>query len=162
MYVCIFVCSHNLIAGRCQQAVNNSLIGVNQNCLSALGRGNPLCFFPEMSLAYMVTPLFVLQSGYDSWQVQWFVVDVFLRGLCVRAAVRCVPTHPEDIAMPDSERLCIPDVTQMTSCATTLAAKYLAQYHQYQTRAHPQIDTFQAGTFDLHNRISYCECNACC
>jgi hypothetical protein len=46
------------------QQSNNSHIGVNQGCLAALGRDNPLCFFPEYSLAHMKTPMFVLQSGY--------------------------------------------------------------------------------------------------
>ena len=45
------------------QQSNNSDIGVNQNCLAAIGRDNPLCFFPEYSLKYMKTPMFVLQSG---------------------------------------------------------------------------------------------------
>jgi hypothetical protein len=46
------------------QQSNNSHIGVNQNCLAALGHDNPLCFFPEYSLQHMTTPMFVLQSGY--------------------------------------------------------------------------------------------------
>jgi hypothetical protein len=60
-----------------QQQSNNSKIGVNQNCLAAMGRGNPLCFFPEHSLEHMDTPMFVLNSGYDSWQTNfiWFTPD---------------------------------------------------------------------------------------
>lgn len=56
------------------QHANNSLYGVNQNCLDAMGHGNPLCFFPEYSLQHMTTPMFVLNSGYDSWQTNfiWF------------------------------------------------------------------------------------------
>lgn len=56
------------------QQSNNSQWGLNQNCLKALGRGNALCFFPEYSLQYMTTPMFVLNSGYDSWQTNfiWF------------------------------------------------------------------------------------------
>ena len=40
-----------------EQQVYNSLIGVYQRCLAALGRCNPLCFFPEYNLNYTVTPL---------------------------------------------------------------------------------------------------------
>lgn len=60
-----------------QQQSNNSLIGVNQRCLAAIGRWNPLCFFPEYNLKYTTTPLFVLNSGYDSWQTNfiWFTPD---------------------------------------------------------------------------------------
>jgi hypothetical protein len=56
------------------QHSNNSRYGVNQNCLDAMGHYNPLCFFPENSLQYMRTPLFILNSGYDSWQTNfiWF------------------------------------------------------------------------------------------
>jgi len=58
---------------RSQQS-NNSRYGVNQNCLNALGHGNSLCFFPEYLLQHTRTPMFVLNSGYDSWQTNfiWF------------------------------------------------------------------------------------------
>lgn len=59
------------------QHVNNSAFGANQNCLEAMGSDNPLCFFPEVTLEFTETPLFVLQSGYDSWQTNfiWFTPD---------------------------------------------------------------------------------------
>jgi hypothetical protein len=48
-----------------------------QACLRAEGSANPLCFFPEYALAHMRTPLFLLQSGYDSWQTNfiWLTPD---------------------------------------------------------------------------------------
>jgi hypothetical protein len=59
------------------QQSNNSVFGLNQNCLAAMGHANPLCFFPEYQLKYMKTPMFVLNSGYDSWQTNfiWFTPD---------------------------------------------------------------------------------------
>ena len=54
------------------QHVNMSTLG--SPCRKALGNSDARCFFPEFNLRHTTTPLFALQSGYDSWQTNfiWF------------------------------------------------------------------------------------------
>ena len=46
-----------------------SAAGVNQRCVAALGDEPWRCIFAQNSLTYIETPLFVLNSKYDSWQM---------------------------------------------------------------------------------------------
>ena len=80
------------------QQANNSRIGVNQNCLAALGRSNPLCFFPEYSLQYMKTPMFVLQSGYVSAHASIHrVFAIFFISVPLACAVVCLCSLTADL-----------------------------------------------------------------
>ena len=54
----------------------NATAGVNQDCVDAHGTGGPttdappyLCMFAEHTAVFTHTPIFALQSVYDSWQV---------------------------------------------------------------------------------------------
>jgi len=49
----------------------NCTSGVNQDCIGAHSAGGDtyLCFFAEHTTPYIKTPIFPLQSRYDSWQV---------------------------------------------------------------------------------------------
>jgi hypothetical protein len=49
----------------------NCTSGVNQDCIAAHQAGGDtyLCFFAEHTTPYIKTPIFPLQSRYDSWQV---------------------------------------------------------------------------------------------
>jgi hypothetical protein len=55
----------------------NSSEGLNSKCLE----NNPVspteCFFPEVTLPYIETPCFILNSAYDSWSIQhiWMTED---------------------------------------------------------------------------------------
>eukprot|EP00965_Chrysotila_dentata_P203574 6181809-Pleurochrysis_carterae.AAC.5 len=58
----------------------NATSGVNQDCITAHASGGAwpddptyLCFFAEHTVPYTHTPIFALQSEYDSWQ-QMYVV----------------------------------------------------------------------------------------
>jgi len=44
--------------------------GVNQNCLSKNRLDPAKCMFAEHSVPSIETPLFAMQSRYDSWQIQ--------------------------------------------------------------------------------------------
>jgi len=43
--------------------------GVNQKCVDFYGNDDWKCFFAEYSLPFVVTPVFLLQSKLDSWQI---------------------------------------------------------------------------------------------
>jgi len=49
----------------------NATSGVDQDCIGAHSAGGDtyLCFFAEHTTPYIKTPIFPLQSRYDSWQV---------------------------------------------------------------------------------------------
>jgi hypothetical protein len=46
---------------------SNARVGVNQACLAALN--DERCFFAEFSLAFTTTPVYMLQSRFDAWQM---------------------------------------------------------------------------------------------
>ena len=52
-----------------------SAAGVNQRCLAAHGSGGDnepwRCIFAQYTMPYLETPLFVLNSRFDSWQLCW-------------------------------------------------------------------------------------------
>uniref|UniRef100_A0A6B2L7Z4 Pectin acetylesterase n=1 Tax=Arcella intermedia TaxID=1963864 RepID=A0A6B2L7Z4_9EUKA len=49
-------------------SIMNSTEGVNRNCIKANTQQPALCFFAEHTVPHITTPLFPLQSRYDSWQ----------------------------------------------------------------------------------------------
>eukprot|EP00039_Didymoeca_costata_P030503 m.29923 g.29923 ORF g.29923 m.29923 type:complete len:389 (+) comp8151_c0_seq1:117-1283(+) len=56
----------------------NVTVGMNQACYEDKPAAEKYqCFFPEYLLPYLKTPIFALQSGYDSWQsiADWFSGD---------------------------------------------------------------------------------------
>lgn len=49
--------------------VHNSAIGINEDCVrSAVPRYRWKCLFPQHTLRFLHTPIFILQSAYDAWQ----------------------------------------------------------------------------------------------
>lgn len=54
--------------------MQNASAGVNQRCIAGSPGSEWQCFFPQYTMNFMETPVFVLNSGYDSWQTSniWF------------------------------------------------------------------------------------------
>lgn len=51
----------------------NATSGVNQNCIAAHSKTKDTwkCFFAEHTSPFITTPIFPLQSAYDSWQIPY-------------------------------------------------------------------------------------------
>ncbi|XP_020899744.1 pectin acetylesterase 11-like [Exaiptasia diaphana] len=50
--------------------VHNSAIGINEECVrSAVPRYRWKCLFPQHTLRFLHTPIFILQSAFDAWQM---------------------------------------------------------------------------------------------
>ena len=50
--------------------VHNSIMGVDEDCVRSLSPSiRWKCIFPQHAFRYMSTPVFVLQSAYDQWQL---------------------------------------------------------------------------------------------
>jgi len=106
-------------------AVSNGMIGANQHCLTALGRDNPLCFFPEHNLAFTRTPLFMLQCGYDQWHSRniWFSV--------VSGQFECTPARRQKQACllkPGCWTPCIQDVSACNASELVLVQEKHAEF----------------------------------
>ena len=52
-------------------ALFNSSAGVNDACIAAHRHSQSDCIFAANTLPHIATPIFVLQSAFDSWQLQW-------------------------------------------------------------------------------------------
>lgn len=109
-----------------EMAASNGRLGVNQQCLKALGRDNPLCFFPEHNLAYTKTPLFMLQSGYDQWHTRniWFSI--------VSGQFECTPTRLQKQAclLEPGWTPCIQDVSACNASELVLVQGKHAEFVQ--------------------------------
>jgi len=95
----------------------NSSAGINQDCVAAHGTGGPvtddpayLCQFAEHTSPFTHTPLFPLQSEYDSWQTSHVLyypntaadVQVLGNNLTKRIFANLLGPHPQSGVFLDS------------------------------------------------------------
>ena len=81
----------------------NASGGLHPGCIAAMaGRGTPsLCMFAEHTAPFVHTPLFALQSQYDSWQ-RYFVLDTSAEdqrlgdNITARLIANSIGPHPEN------------------------------------------------------------------
>lgn len=59
---------------QCVVNLQNTTLHTNQQCIDASGTDAWQCFFPQYTAPHLQTPIFAVNSGYDSWQFEadWF------------------------------------------------------------------------------------------
>ncbi|KAE8671366.1 Pectin acetylesterase 7 [Hibiscus syriacus] len=60
----------DLLAKGMQNANNGSVKNLPVSCTSRMGTRPELCFFPQYVVQTMQTPMFFINSAYDSWQIE--------------------------------------------------------------------------------------------
>ena len=107
--------------------------GVASGCLGALGRNSSLCFFPEHNLAYIKTPLYMLQSGYDQWHTRniWFAT--------VKGQVTCTPAAAAQqvCGIEPGWGPCVQDVS---TCNVTQKPYVIEKHAEFVARLAPMLD----------------------
>jgi O-palmitoleoyl-L-serine hydrolase len=82
-------------------AMQNASGGVNADCVAASSGAEWQCFMPQYTLPFIRTPVFVINSGYDSWQTSnvWFPAGPWGEqpdaewAPCAGDLTKCTPTQ---------------------------------------------------------------------